>query len=114
MNEGIYIALAILGAIYLVGWPIRISFIRKSVGRVGAFPILVPALGGAVLIFADIMVLLRYRIQWAYFPLFVHIFLFLYGLALAIRYIRETKKPGEPEESKESEEPLESGEKPVE
>lgn len=94
MNEAVYIALAVIGALYLVGWPIRISLLRKSVAKVGAFPLLVPGFGGAVLIFADIMVITRYRIEWAYFPLFVHGFLFLYGLALAIRYI---KAPPEPE-----------------
>ena len=80
MNEGVYIALTIIGALYLIGWPIRISFIRRNVAKIGALPVLVPGFGGAVLIFADIMVLMRYRIQWAYFPLFVHVFLFLYKI----------------------------------
>ena len=97
MNEGVYIALAVIGALYLVGWPIRISFLRKSVAKVGAFPLLVPGFGGAVLIFADIMVIFRYRIEWAYFPLFVHGFLFLYGLALAIRYLKTPPEFEEPE-----------------
>ncbi len=97
MNEGVYIALTIIGALYLIGWPIRISFIRRNVPKIRALPVLVPGFGGAVLIFADIMVLLRYRIQWAYFPLFVHVFLFLYGLALAIRYLTDRKKLEESE-----------------
>lgn len=94
MNETVFIALAVIGALYLVGWPIRISLLRRSVAKVSTFPLLVPGFGGAVLIFADIMVITRYNIEWAYFPLFVHGFLFLYGLALAIRYL---KTPPEPE-----------------
>lgn len=88
MNEGMFIALAVIGALYLIGWPIRISFLRKNSAKVGVFPLLVPGFGGAVLIFADIMVISRYGIGWGYFPLFVHGFLFLYGLALAVRYLR--------------------------
>jgi hypothetical protein len=88
MNEGMFIALAVIGALYLVGWPIRISLLRKNSAKVGVFPLLVPGFGGAVLIFADIMVISRYGIGWGYFPLFVHGFLFLYGLALTIKYLR--------------------------
>jgi len=85
----VYIALAILGAIYLAGWPIRIAFMRKHAMRAGAFPVLIPGFGGAVLLFADIMVLVRFGVDWAYFPLLLHGLLFAYGLVMAIRYLRE-------------------------
>ncbi len=91
MSETAFIALAVIGGIYLAGWPIRIAYMRKHNIVVGPFPSLLPGFGGAVLIFADIMVLVRFDIAWAYSTIVIHSAFFIIGAIKAANYLKSVK-----------------------
>ena len=87
MNTGIYTILAIVGALYLTSWPIRVELWKRSSRRISFVAVVLPGFAGILLVAADIIAITIGKIVWGYLPAFVHSFLFLVGIIYAVRYL---------------------------
>lgn len=93
MSASSIVLLLIGGAIYLALWPIRVHLWARK-GDVKPATVLLPGLGGILLLVFDIAVLRDIRPEWWLFAAFVHGFLLFFGAAFAVKRInrkRETR-----------------------
>lgn len=88
MTPIVVILFAALGAVYLALWPIRIEFSRRKGIRQGTMAALMPALGGVLLLIFDLTGVKMLLQNWYLLAVFVHFFLFTFGIVFAIKYLK--------------------------
>mgnify|MGYP006289321129 CR=1 FL=1 len=99
MGKTAFIIITLVGAFYLVSWPVRTVILRRNRALVRDAVLFLPAAGGVLLIGFDILAgnLMTGGglLSLANLALFVHGILLIFGLVYALRYrtfIRKLKR----------------------